>query len=42
MRDRTKAEAAGLVTPTLASCKKCHGVKATAALFAKVHAHKVK
>jgi hypothetical protein len=42
MRDRAKAEAAGLVTPTLASCKKCHGAKADAALFAKVHEHKVK
>jgi hypothetical protein len=42
MRDRAKAEAAGLVTPTLASCKKCHGAKADAALFANVHAHKAK
>jgi hypothetical protein len=41
MRDRAKAEAAGLVTPTLASCTKCHP-KADAALFAKVHAHKAK
>jgi hypothetical protein len=39
MRDRAKAAAAGLVTPTLASCKKCHGAKADAALFARVHAH---
>jgi hypothetical protein len=42
MRDRAKAGAAGLVTPTLASCKKCHGAKADAALFARVHAHKAK
>jgi hypothetical protein len=42
MRDRAKAAAAGLVTPTLATCAKCHGAKADAALFAKVHAHKAK
>jgi hypothetical protein len=42
MRDRAKAEAAGLVVPTLASCKKCHGAKADQALFEKVHAHKAK
>jgi hypothetical protein len=41
MRDRAKAEAAGLVTPTLASCRKCHPT-VDAALFAKVHAHKAK
>jgi hypothetical protein len=42
MRDRAKAAAAGLVTPTLASCRKCHGAKTDAALFEKVHAHKPK
>ncbi len=42
MRDQQKAVAAGLVMPQLASCKKCHGAKADAALFAKVHAHKAK
>jgi formate-dependent nitrite reductase cytochrome c552 subunit len=41
MRDRAKATAAGLVTPDLASCKKCHP-KADEALFAQVHAHKAK
>lgn len=41
MRDRAKAEAAGLVHPTLATCAKCHA-KPDAALFAKVHAHKAK
>jgi hypothetical protein len=41
MRDRAKAEAAGLVVPALASCKKCHAA-ADAALFARVHAHKAK
>jgi hypothetical protein len=41
MRDRAKAVAAGLVTPTLASCKKCHA-KADAALLEKVHAHKAR
>ncbi len=42
MRDRAKAAAAGLVTPTLATCARCHGAKADAALFAKVHAHKAR
>jgi hypothetical protein len=42
MRDRARATAAGLVVPDLASCKKCHGAKADAALYAKVHAHKAK
>lgn len=42
MRDRAKAAAAGLVTPTLVYCKKCHGGKADAALFARAHAHKAK
>jgi hypothetical protein len=42
MRDRAKAVAAGLVVPDLSACKKCHGAKADAALFAKVHAHKAK
>jgi hypothetical protein len=41
MRDRQKALAAGLVQPTLASCKECHP-KADPALFARVHAHKAK
>jgi hypothetical protein len=41
MRDGAKAEAAGLVVPSLASCKKCHAT-ADSALFAKVHAHKAK
>ena len=39
MRDRAKATAAGLVIPTLASCKRCHP-DADAARFARVHAHK--
>jgi hypothetical protein len=42
MRDRARAVAAGLVVPDLGSCRKCHGAKADAALYAKVHAHKAK
>lgn len=41
MRDRSKALAAGLVLPDLASCRKCHP-KADAALLARVHAHKAR
>ena len=40
MRDPAKAKAAGLVIPDLSACRKCHGAKADAALYAKVHAHK--
>ncbi|WP_242356267.1 MULTISPECIES: hypothetical protein [Anaeromyxobacter] len=39
MRDREKAIAAGLVMPTLATCKRCHA-SPDASLLAKVHAHK--
>ncbi|HET8538824.1 MAG TPA: hypothetical protein VFL83_03015 [Anaeromyxobacter sp.] len=42
MRDRAKAKAAGLVTPDQASCRRCHGAKTDAALYAKVHAHKAR
>ena len=42
MRDRAKAVAAGLVMPALAACKRCHGAKADAALFQRVHAHKAR
>jgi len=42
MRDRAKAVAAGLVLPELSFCKKCHGAKADAARFARVHAHKAR
>lgn len=42
MRDRAKAVAAGLVLPDLASCRRCHGAKADAPLFARVHAHKAR
>ena len=41
MRDREKALAAGMLLPGLASCKACHA-KADDALFARVHAHKVR
>jgi hypothetical protein len=41
MRDRAKAVAAGMVVPTLGSCKECHP-KADDALLARVHAHKAK
>ena len=40
MRDRAKAQAAGLVTPTVAACKRCHATDA--ARFEKVHAHKAR
>lgn len=42
MKNPAAAKAAGLVTPTLAFCGKCHGPKADAALYARVHAHKAK
>jgi hypothetical protein len=42
MRDRAKAVAAGLVLPELSFCRKCHGAKADAARFARVHAHKAR
>jgi hypothetical protein len=42
MKNPAAAKAAGLVTPTLDFCRKCHGAKADAALFARVHAHKAK
>lgn len=42
MKNPVAAKAAGLVTPTLDFCRKCHGAKADAALFARVHAHKGK
>lgn len=40
MKNPVAAKAAGLVTPTLDFCRKCHGAKTDAALFARVHAHK--
>ena len=40
MKNLAAAKAAGLVLPTLDFCRKCHGAKADAALFARVHAHK--
>ncbi len=42
MKNSAAAKAAGLVTPELGFCRKCHGAKADAALVAKVHAHKAK
>jgi len=42
MKNPAAAKAAGLVLPTLDLCRKCHGAKADAALFARVHAHKAK
>jgi formate-dependent nitrite reductase cytochrome c552 subunit len=39
MRDRAKAVAAGLVVPTVSSCKRCHP-RADDALLPKAHAHK--
>ncbi len=42
MKNPAAAKAAGLVTPDLGFCRKCHGAKADAALVAKVHAHKAK
>jgi hypothetical protein len=39
MRDRAKAIAAGLVVPTVATCKRCHA-DATPALLPNAHAHK--
>lgn len=40
MKNPTAAKAAGLVRPGIDFCRKCHGAKADAALFARVHAHK--
>jgi hypothetical protein len=40
MKNPAAAKAAGLVLPTLDFCRKCHGAKADAALFSRVHAHK--
>lgn len=40
MKNPTAARAAGLVRPGIDFCRKCHGTKADAALFARVHAHK--
>jgi len=44
MKDRAKAEAAGLIMPTLESCnEKCHAkAPVNEEQFAKVHAHKKK
>lgn len=42
MKNLAAAKAAGLVLPTLDFCRKCHGAKADATLFARVHAHKAK
>jgi hypothetical protein len=39
MRDRAAAVAAGMIVPTVESCRPCHA-KADAAFLSKAHAHK--